>query len=316
MDAYDELIDELLGTALAPQEMRDLALMQVKDASVQDDAVKDAIRNHQGYEQSQRSALDEYLIAQDQQAKAEAQRAAEMAQQRLNALDNIDSLILTTVGIGKEGKLRLAQNEAERQDIIRAFPQFGARARKEGEGKDKPKEFDLKAMLANKDYSPENIDRLFAENNADLWDEAIRTGDLDLYQAMLDRKLGALPEGLADKMRFVIGGKPETSRNLKLNDKYARLRSVIGETQGDLKDAAKKAAAAAKDKKEKDGLEKDLKDFEREMERALYLLGVNKRLSKDKFGNADFKNKMKALKNNGRIKAEDEAKLMNIIGGF
>lgn len=314
MDAYDELIDELLGTALAPQEMRDLALMQVKDASVQDDAVKDAIRNHQGYEQSQRSALDEYLIAQDQQAKAEAQRAAEMAQQRLNALDNIDSLILTTVGIGKEGKLRLAQNEAERQDIIRAFPQFGSRARKEG--KDKPKEFDLKAMLANKDYSPENIDRLFEENNADLWDEAIRTGDLDLYQAMLDRKLGALPEGYADKMRFVIAGKPETSRNLKLNDKYARLRSVIGETQGDLKDAAKKAAAVAKDKKEKDALEKDLKDFEREMERALYLLGVNKRLSKDKFGNADFKNKMKALKNNGRIKAEDEAKLMNIIGGF
>lgn len=245
MDAYDELIDELLGTALAPQEMRDLALMQVKDASVQDDAVKDAIRNHQGYEQSQRSALDEYLIAQEQQAKAEAQRAAEMAQQRLNALDNIDSLILTTVGIGKEGKLRLAQNEAERQDIIRAFPQFGARARKEGEGKDKPKELDLKAMLANKDYSPENIDLLFAENDADLWADAIRSGDLDLYQAMYDRKLGQIPESMEAQMRYKISGMPELSKELARNEKYKMLRPLLnGGTFGDEKKKARDEANA------------------------------------------------------------------------
>lgn len=315
MGAYDELIDEYLGTALSPDEMRDLALLQVKNASVQDDAVQNAVANHQGLERANRSALEEYLIAQEQQAAAESQKALEMAQQRLNALDQNATLLGSTVGLGKEGKKKLASIEAERQAILKAFPQLSAA----GNGGTDPSEseaFDIAKMLSGKDYSAKAVKRMFDEGTAEDWDEAIRTGDLDLYQAMLDGKLGALPEGLAEKMRFVIGGKPETSKALKLNDKYARLRSVIGETQGDLKDAAKKAAAAAKDKKEKDALEKDLKDFEREMERALYGLGINANMTKSRFSNDEFKKKMVALKNNGRIKAEDEAKLKNIIGEF
>jgi len=252
MAAIDDLIDEYLGVAVSPAEMRDLALMQVKDASVQDDAVQNAVRNHQGIEQAQRSALEEYLRMADEQAAAESQRALEMAQQRLNALDQNASLLASTVGLGKEGKQKLKSLEAERQAILQAFPQLGRAAGGEG-GMEQPAAFDIKKMLSDKDYSPETIAKLFEENDWDVWDQALRTGDLDLYQAMLDGKLGALPEGMADKMRFVIAGRPDTSKDLKLNDKYARLRGVIGETQGDLKKKArdeKAAAAAAALKKE------------------------------------------------------------------
>ncbi len=252
MAAIDDLIDEYLGVAVPPAEMRDLALMQVKDASVQDDAVQNAVRNHQGIEQAQRSALEEYLRMADEQAAAESQRALEMAQQRLNALDSNASILAATVGLGKEGKQKLASIEAERQAILQAFPQLGRAAGGEG-GMEQPAAFDIKKMLSDKDYSPETIAKLFEENDWDVWDQALRTGDLDLYQAMLDGKLGALPEGMADKMRFVIAGRPDTSKDLKLNDKYARLRGVIGETQGDIKKKArdeKAAAAAAALKKE------------------------------------------------------------------
>lgn len=246
MAALDDLIDEYLGVAVSPADMRDLALMQVKDASVQDDAVQNAVRNHQGIEQSQRSALEEYLRMADEQAAAESQRALEMAQQRLNALDQNASLLASTVGLGKDGKQKLANIEAERQAILQAFPQLGRSADGEG-GTEPPASFDIKKMLSEKDYSPETIAKLFEENDWDVWDQALRTGDLDLYQAMLDGKLGALPEGMADKMRYTIGGMPETSKALKLDDKYSRLRGVIGETQGDLKkkDRDEKAAAAA-----------------------------------------------------------------------
>lgn len=246
MAAIDDLIDEYLGVAVSPAEMRDLALMQVKDASVQDDAVQNAVRNHQGIEQAQRSALEEYLRMADEQAAAESQRALEMAQQRLNALDQNASLLASTVGIGKEGKQKLASIEAERQAILQAFPQLGRAAGGEG-GMEQPAAFDIKKMLSDKDYSPETIAKLFEENDWDVWDQALRTGDLDLYQAMLDGKLGALPEGMAEKMRYTVAGMPETSKALKLNDKYSRLRGIIGETQGDLKkkDRDEKAAAAA-----------------------------------------------------------------------
>lgn len=246
MAAIDDLIDEYLGVAVSPAEMRDLALMQVKDASVQDDAVQNAVRNHQGIEQAQRSALEEYLRMADEQAAAESQRALEMAQQRLNALDQNASLLASTVGLGKEGKQKLASIEAERQAILQAFPQLGRAAGGEG-GMEQPAAFDIKKMLSDKDYSPETIAKLFEENDWDVWDQALRTGDLDLYQAMLDGKLGALPEGMAEKMRYTVAGMPETSKALKLNDKYSRLRGIIGETQGDLKkkDRDEKAAAAA-----------------------------------------------------------------------
>lgn len=246
MAAIDDLIDEYLGVAVSPAEMRDLALMQVKDASVQDDAVQNAVRNHQGIEQAQRSALEEYLRMADEQAAAESQRALEMAQQRLNALDQNASLLASTVGLGKEGKQKLASIEAERQAILQAFPQLGRAAGGEG-GMEQPAAFDIKKMLSDKDYSPETIAKLFEENDWDVWDQALRTGDLDLYQAMLDSKLGALPEGMAEKMRYTVAGMPETSKALKLNDKYSRLRGIIGETQGDLKkkDRDEKAAAAA-----------------------------------------------------------------------
>lgn len=246
MAAIDDLIDEYLGVAVSPAEMRDLALMQVKDASVQDDAVQNAVRNHQGIEQAQRSALEEYLRMADEQAAAESQRALEMAQQRLNALDQNASLLASTVGLGKEGKQKLASIEAERQAILQAFPQLGRAAGGEG-GMEQPAAFDIKKMLSDKDYSPETIAKLFEENDWDVWDQALRTGDLDMYQAMLDYKLGALPEGMAEKMRYTVAGMPETSKALKLNDKYSRLRGIIGETQGDLKkkDRDEKAAAAA-----------------------------------------------------------------------
>lgn len=244
MAGINDIIDEYLGVAISPEEMRDLALMQVKDASVQDDAVQKAVANAQGVEARNRSALEEYLRMADEQAAAESQRALEMAQQRLNAIDNNMALISTTVGVGKEGKQKLKSLEAERQAILEAFPQLG-KAQEGSVSMVDDNTFDIAKMLSEKDYSPETIAKLFEANDWDVWDQALRTGDLDLYQAMLDGKLGALPEGMADKMKFVIGGMPETSKTLKLDDKYARLRGVIGETQGDLKKKARDEKAAA-----------------------------------------------------------------------
>lgn len=312
MAAIDDLIDEYLGVAVSPAEMRDLALMQVKDASVQDDAVQNAVRNHQGIEQAQRSALEEYLRMADEQAAAESQRALEMAQQRLNALDQNASLLASTVGLGKEGKQKLASIEAERQAILQAFPQLGRAAGGEG-GMEQPAAFDIKKMLSDKDYSPETIAKLFEENDWDVWDQALRTGDLDLYQAMLDGKLGALPEGMADKMRYTIGGLPETSKALKLNDKYARLRGVIGETQGDLKKKDRdEKAAAIKAKKEKE--EKELLDsYVAEMGRAL---AANNSIARAKFQTDEFKKILSVLKKKNLVKPEDEAKLKRIVGEF
>lgn len=312
MGAYDELIDEYLGTALSPDEMRDLALLQVKNASVQDDAVQNAVANHQGLERANRTALEEYLIAQEQQAAAESQKALEMAQQRLNALDQNATLLGSTVGLGKEGKKKLASIEAERQAILKAFPQLGAA----GNGGTDPSEseaFDIAKMLSGKDYSAKAIKRMFDEGTAEDWDEAIRTGDLDLYQAMLDGKLGALPEGLAEKMRFVIGGKPETSKALKLNDKYARLRSVIGETQGDLKDAEKKAAAAAKKKDEEKLLNEKLSEYA--ILKDQYIKATNDFARKKIKNTSNFAEKMKFLAKHNKLSGEEKNKLVDFLDG-
>ena len=171
--------------------------------------------------------------------------------------------------------------------------------------------FDVGKMLAAKDYSPEAIGRMFEEGTTEDWDAAVRTGDLDLYQGMLDSKLGALPEGIAEKMRFVIAGKPETSKALKLDDKYARLRGVIGETQGDIKkkaaDEKKAAAKAAADKEEKQKID----DYTAEVGRALL---ANNSVAKAKFQTKEFKDKVAYLKKKNQLKPEDEAKLVRFIG--
>lgn len=310
MAAIDDLIDEYLGVAVSPAEMRDLALMQVKDASVQDDAVQNAVRNHQGIEQAQRSALEEYLRMADEQAAAESQRALEMAQQRLNALDQNASLLASTVGLGREGKQKLASIEAERQAILQAFPQLGRAAGGEG-GMEQPAAFDIKKMLSDKDYSPETIAKLFEENDWDVWDQALRTGDLDLYQAMLDGKLGALPEGMADKMRFVIAGRPDTSKDLKLNDKYARLRGVIGETQGDLKKKARDEAAAATKKKEEAETNERLTQYT-EVLNSFMLAGDRKKRRRFADEHPGFFEMMAALKKAHKLPAEAEKRVNQI----
>lgn len=245
MAGINDLIDEYLGVAISPEEMRDLALMQVNDASVQDDAVQKAVANAQGVEARNRSALEEYLRMADEQAAAESQRALEMAQQRLNALDQNASLLASTVGLGKEGKQKLASIEAERQAILEAFPQLG-KAQEGSVSMVDDDTFDIAKMLSEKDYSPETIAKLFEANDWDIWDQALRTGDLDLYQAMLDAKLGALPDGMEGKMRYTVAGMPEISKELMLNDKYSRLRPILsGGTQGDLKKKARDEKAAA-----------------------------------------------------------------------
>lgn len=309
MAAVDELIDEYLGTALTPAELRDLAALQVQNASVQDDAVARAVANAQGVEQRNRSALEEYLVAQEEQARQEAQKALEMAQQRLNGINQNIALLSSTVGLGKEGKRQLANLEKEKQDIFRAFPTLGEGG--EGVAPADADVFDVGKMLAAKDYSPEAIGRMFEEGTTEDWDAAVRTGDLDLYQGMLDSKLGALPEGIAEKMRFVIAGKPETSKALKLDDKYARLRGVIGETQGDLKkkaaDEKKAAAKAAADKEEKQKID----DYTAEVGRALL---ANNSVAKAKYQTKEFKDKVAYLKKKNQLKPEDEAKLVRFIG--
>ncbi len=309
MAAIDDLIDEYLGTALSPAEMRDLAMLQVENASIQDDAVQKAVANAQGVETRNRSALEQYLVAAEQQAAAESQKALEMAQQRLNAIDNNMSLISTTVGVGKEGKQKLKSLEAERQAILQAFPQLG-KAPEGSVSMVDDNTFDIAKMLESKDYSPETIAKLFETNDWDIWDQALRTGDLDLYQAMLDAKLGALPDGMEGKMRYTVAGMPEISKELMLNDKYSRLRPILsGGTQGDLKKKARdeKAAAAkaAADKEE----QKKIDDYTAEVGRALL---ANNSVTKAKYQTKEFKDKVRYLKKKNLLKPEDEKKLRYI----
>lgn len=312
MGAYDELIDEYLGTALSPEEMRDLALLQVKNASVQDDAVQNAVANHQGLERANRSALEEYLIAQEQQAAAESQKALEMAQQRLNAIDNNIALLSSTVGLGKEGKRQLSAYNSERKSILDAFPELG-KAQEGGNGQEtgNPEEFDIKKWLAAKDYSPEAIRRLYEENDRDAWDEAIRTGDLKLFNAMNDFRLGSLSDDTKNKMRYVISQRPDLSKELKLNKEYSGLLDLIPSTQGDIIDAEKKAKAAAKKKKEDEELNKLLEEYAIEKDRAL---SANNDFAREPFKNKEFAKKMKALKENNKLSGEELNKLVRILG--
>lgn len=253
MAGIDDLIDEYLGTAVSPADLRDLAMLQVKDASVQDDAVQKAVANAQGVESRNRSALEEYLMEAEQQAAAESQKALEMAQQRLNAINQNITMISTTVGVGKEGKRQLQALEKEKQDILQAFPQLGA-GNGEGGAAEVPEEFDIAKMLESKDYSPEMLKRFFDENDWEVWDKGIDSGDLELYNALNNYKLGALPDGMKEKMQFKIRQRPDLSKELKLNSRYSGLLDLLStDTQGDLKKkAADEAAAAAKAKVQKE----------------------------------------------------------------
>lgn len=310
MAALDDLIDEYLGVAVSPAEMRDLALMQVKDASVQDDAVQNAVRNHQGIEQAQRSALEEYLRMADEQAAAESQRALEMAQQRLNAIDNNMALISTTVGVGKEGKQKLKSLETERQAILEAFPQLGRAAGGEG-GLEQPAAFDIKKWLAAKDYSPEAIRRLYEENDRDAWDEAIRTGDLKLFNAMNDFRLGSLSDDTKNKMRYVISQRPDLSKELKLNKEYSGLLDLIPSTQGDIIDAEKKAKAAATKKKEEAETNERLTQYT-EVLNSFMLAGDRKKRWKFADEHPGFFEMMAALKKAHKLPAEAEKRVNQI----
>lgn len=256
MAAMDDLIDEYLGTALSPADLRDLAMLQVKNSSVQDDAVQKAVANAQGIEQKNRSALEEYLVAAEEQARQESQKALEMAQQRYLANQNSIGLLASTVGLGKEGKRMLANLERDNQDILRAFPQIG----KAKDGMDAseaavvPEEFDIAKMLESRDYSPEMLKRFFDENDWEVWDKGIDSGDLELYNALNNYKLGALPDGMKEKMQFKIRQRPDLSKELKLNSRYSGLLDLLStDTQGDLKkkdDDEKEAARRARRNKE------------------------------------------------------------------
>lgn len=314
MAAIDELIDEYLGTALSPADMRDLAMLQVKNASVQDDAVQKAVANAQGVEARNRSALEEYLVMQEQQAAAESQRALEMAQQRLNAINQNITMISTTVGVGKEGKRQLQALEKEKQDILRAFPQLG----KSGNGTDAPEaaaapeEFDIRKWLAAKDYSPEAIRRLYEENDRDAWDEAIRTGDLKLYNAMNDFRLGSLSDDTKNKMRYVISKRPDLSKELKLNKEYSGLLDIIpNNTQGDIIDANKKAKAAAAKKEEEAETNEKLAKYTDVMN---LFMEKKSNTERKRFINENpgFYEMMEALKKAHKLPAEVESRINRV----
>lgn len=313
MAAIDDLIDEYLGTALSPAEMRDLALMQVENASVQDDAVQKAVANAQGVETRNRSALEQYLMAEEQQAAAESQRALEMAQQRINAIDQNMTLLASTVGLGKEGKRKIAALEAEKQSILQAFPQLGAASAAGGEGLEtgSPEEFDIKKWLAAKDYSPEAIRRLYEENDRDAWDEAIRTGDLKLFNAMNDFRLGSLSDDTKNKMRYVISQRPDLSKELKLNKEYSGLLDLIPSTQGDIIDAEKKAKAAAAKKKEEAKTNEQLTQYT-EVLNSFMLAGDRKKRRKFADEHPGFFEMMAALKKAHKLPAEAEKRVNQI----
>ena len=312
MAAYDELIDEYLGLAMSPDELRDIGLMQVKNASVQDDAVSNAVANLQNMEQKNRSALEEYMVAQEQQAAAEAQKAKEMAQQRLNAIDNNIALLSSTVGLGKEGKRQLAAYNSERQSILDAFPELG-KAENEQAVMNDGDAFSVEDMLKSGDFSPEAIKRLYDENDREVWNEAIRTGNLKLFNAMNDYTLGSMTDDTKNKMRYVISKRPDLSKEIKLNPEYAGLLAagIVPETQGDLKKRDDDAKAAAKKKKEDEELNKLLDEYGILKDQAL---SANNDFAREPFQNKEFAEKMKLLKKHNKLSGEDLNKLVRLIG--
>ena len=241
MASIEKLIEDYMDAAVGPEDLQQMGLLQLANASVQDDAVGRAAQNLQGVEKANRSALENYMMAQDEMAQAEADKALQMAQQRLSSIDmNISQILMTPAGISKEGKSQLAQLRAERESILKAFPQLGSAESVGGVSDD------------------DNVD-IVGSNDRDVWLNHSKNASLEDIAKLYADNMGQVPEGLESMYKFRVRNSPELTSMIRTDPKYRSIAHLAGDTLGDAQDEAarkKKAAASA-------ALAKEISDAEK-----------------------------------------------------
>lgn len=297
MASIEKLIEDYMDAAVGPEDMQQLALLQLANASVQDDAVGRAAQNLQGVEKANRSALENYMMAQDEMAQAEADKALQMAQQRLSSIDmNISQILMTPAGISKEGKSQLAQLRAEREAILKAFPQLGSAESvggfsvngSEGEG------FDI-------------------GNDRDRWIEIMKRKDPKYWAKIIEENQGDVPEGFEKMLRFNLNNANELTDTIKTDQSLRSLLPYVRSTLGDAQDeAARKKKAEEKARKEKEE-KKTLDDYLAEAKLADI---ANNTVAQGKYRTNEFKNKMRILTSKNLLEPEMINRLRNKYGDF
>lgn len=228
MASIEKLIEDYMDTAVGPEDMQQLALLQLANASVQDDAVGRAAQNLHGVEKANRSALENYMMAQDEMAQAEADKALQMAQQRLSSIDmNISQILMTPAGISKEGKSQLAQLRAEREAILKAFPQLGS-AESVGGVSDDGNSIDI-----------------VGSNDRDVWLNHSKNASLEDIAKLYADNMGQVPEGLESMYKFRVRNSPELTSMIRTDPKYRSIAHLAGDTLGDAQDEAARKKRAA-----------------------------------------------------------------------
>lgn len=299
MASIEKLIEDYLDASVSPQDMQQLALLQLGNASVQDDAVSKAVANLQGVEGKNRSALEQYMIAQDEMAKSEADKALQMAQQRLSSIDmNISQILMTPAGISKEGKSQLAQLRAERESILKAFPQLGSAE-----------------SVGGFSVNGSEGDEFDIGNDRDRWIEIMKRKDPKYWAKIIEENQGDVPEGFEKMLRFNLNNANELTDTIKTDQSLRSLLPYVRNTLGDAQaEAARKKRAAKKAKLDAEKNETLSKYEELKNQYLSFTIGnARMRFLKD---HPEFKQVIQTLDKNGMIKnGAERAALTNFIGG-
>lgn len=297
MASLEKLIEDYLDASVSPQDMQQLALLQLANASVQDDAVVRAAQNLQGVEGKNRSALEQYMIAQDEMAKSEADKAVEYASKRLSEITQSLTMFGTVAGLSMAQKEEMEALKKERDKILKAFPQLGFAA----DGVASEGVVAVPDKFSNDMTEEEFIEMLGKASNEELSD-------------YINSKYGRIPESFKEMIAYKYSQSPELSEKVKTDPKLRGLYSVIG--SGSLGDAQKAAneAAKAKAKAKEDANEKKILDGY--LVEAGLAAKANNGFAKAKYQTPEFKAKMKKLKDKNMLKADDIASLKRVIGDF
>lgn len=285
MASLEKLIEDYMDAAVGPEDMQQLALLQLANASVQDDAVGRAAQNLQGVEKANRSALENYMMAQDEMAQAEADKAVEYASKRLSEITQSLTMFGTVAGLSKAQKEEMEALKKERDKILKAFPQLGFAA----DGVASEDVVAAPAKFSNDMTEEEFIEMLGKASNEELSD-------------YINSKYGRIPESFKEMISYKYSQSPELSEKVKTNPKLRGLYSVIGSgSLGDAQaEAARKKKAAEKAKLDAEE-KKTLSKYEELKNHYLSLTIGNARL---RFLNdhPEFKQVIQTLDKNGMLK--------------
>jgi len=299
MASLEQLIEEYMDAAVGPEDMQQLGLLQLANASVQDDAVGSAAQNLQGVEKANRSALENYMMAQDEMAQAEADKALQMAQQRLSSIDmNISQILMTPAGISKEGKSQLAQLRAEREAILKAFPQLGSAE-----------------SIGGYSVNGSEDEGFDIGNDRDRWIEIMKRKDPKYWAKIIEENQGDVPEGFEKMLRFNLNNANELTDTIKTDQSLRSLLPYVRSTLGDAQDEAARKKKAAK-KAKLDAEEKDTLSKYEELKNQYLSFSAGNARKRFLNNHPEFKQVIQTLDKNGMLKnGAERAALTSFIGG-